>query len=93
MVYFQTKSPDLGNFWKVFQWKMSVYFTNIMSNLHTAKWLFSGHFVHLVVIWHIYPILLCRTEKNLATLPRGEFFKTRVGASSCPRTSLCLRGA
>jgi hypothetical protein len=27
-----------------------------------------GHLVHLVVIWHILPVLVCCSEKNLATL-------------------------
>jgi hypothetical protein len=25
MIYFQTKNPNLGKFWRVLQWKMSVY--------------------------------------------------------------------
>jgi hypothetical protein len=29
MVYFQTKNPHLGKFWRVLQWKMLVYFVAI----------------------------------------------------------------
>jgi hypothetical protein len=28
MVYFQTKNPKLGKFWRVLQWKILVYFTD-----------------------------------------------------------------
>jgi hypothetical protein len=31
MVYFQTKNPNMGNFCKVLQWKMLVYFMAIWS--------------------------------------------------------------
>jgi hypothetical protein len=30
--------------------------------------LFCGHLVTFVVIWYIFPLLVCCTEKNLATL-------------------------
>jgi hypothetical protein len=29
MVYFKTKKPNLGIFWKALEWKMSVYFTAV----------------------------------------------------------------
>jgi hypothetical protein len=29
---------------------------------------FNGHLVQFVVIWYIFPILVCCTKKNLATL-------------------------
>jgi hypothetical protein len=31
-----------------------------------------------VVIWYIFPVLVCRTKKNLATLVSGGRPKTRV---------------
>jgi hypothetical protein len=33
MVYLQTKNPDLGNFWRTFEWKVLVYFMTIW-NIH-----------------------------------------------------------
>jgi hypothetical protein len=30
--------------------------------------IFYGHLVHFLVIWYIFPALVCRTTKNLATL-------------------------
>jgi hypothetical protein len=67
MVYFQTKNPDLGKFWKVFQWKMLVFLWPFC--------LFYGHMVYVMAIWYIlwsfgifFPFwYICRTEKNLAT--------------------------
>jgi hypothetical protein len=38
-----------------------------LSVLHPNGILY-GHMVHFVVIWYIYPVLVCCTEKNLATL-------------------------
>jgi hypothetical protein len=29
MVYFQTKNPNLGKFWRLMQWNMLVYFMSI----------------------------------------------------------------
>jgi hypothetical protein len=45
-VYFQTKNPNLGKFWKVLQGKMLVFLCPFS--------LFYGHLVHLVVIWYIF---------------------------------------
>jgi hypothetical protein len=33
---------------------------------------FYDHWVQLVMIWHIFPVLVSRTKKNLATLPRRQ---------------------
>jgi hypothetical protein len=30
--------------------------------------IFYGHLVHFVVIWYIFPVLVCCTEENMATL-------------------------
>jgi hypothetical protein len=37
-----------------FFWKIGVFYSYLVSNM---------------VIWYIFPVLVCRTEKNLATLP------------------------
>jgi hypothetical protein len=52
MEYFQTKDPILGKFWRVLQWKMSVYLMAIWYiSLPIGK--VNGHLVHFVVIWNI----------------------------------------
>jgi hypothetical protein len=33
MVYFNTKNPNLGIFWRVVEWKMLEYFVNIVNIL------------------------------------------------------------
>jgi uncharacterized metal-binding protein len=33
--------------------------------------IFYGHLVHFVVNWYIFPVSVCCTEKNLATLVGG----------------------
>jgi hypothetical protein len=38
MAYFQTKSPNLGKFWTVLQWKMLVHFIVIYIVYFTAIW-------------------------------------------------------
>jgi uncharacterized membrane protein YesL len=30
--------------------------------------IFCGHLLYFVVIWYIFPVLVCYTNKNLATL-------------------------
>jgi hypothetical protein len=66
MAYFQTKNPNLGKFWMVMQWNMLVYFMTISSIV--AIWyilwpfgILQGYLVH-------FPVLVCCTKKNLATL-------------------------
>jgi hypothetical protein len=65
----------LGKFLKVLQWKMMVYFI--------AIWSFYGHLVYFTAIWSIlwlfgifFPVLVCCTKKNLATLPHTDFKPT-----------------
>jgi hypothetical protein len=43
-----------------------VYFTAIC-----YTYVFCGHLKHFMVIWYIFPILVCCTKKNLATLTRS----------------------
>jgi hypothetical protein len=82
MVHFNTKNPHLSILWRAFEWKMLVrfrtrafewkflvYFMAIRSVLCTTVWYIlwpfgklSGHLVY-------FPVLVCCTEKNLATLP------------------------
>jgi hypothetical protein len=46
MVYFQTKNPNLGKFWRELQWKMLVF-------LWTFGLLY-GHLVYFMDIWYIF---------------------------------------
>jgi hypothetical protein len=45
MVYFQTKNPNLGKFWRSMQWKMVDYFI--------AIWSIFCHLVYFIAIWYI----------------------------------------
>jgi hypothetical protein len=47
MVYFQTKNPNLGKFWKALDWKMLIYFIAI-GNILRIFGIFYDHYVHLV---------------------------------------------
>jgi hypothetical protein len=46
MVYFQTKSPNLGKFWRALEWKMLVYFIPIC-NISRPFGIFNGALVIL----------------------------------------------
>jgi hypothetical protein len=52
-VFFQTKNPNLGNFWRALDWKTLISFMatwNILSYFGT----FYDHLVHFVLIWYIF---------------------------------------
>jgi hypothetical protein len=51
MVYFQTKTLNLGKFWRVLQRKLLVYFVAIWSILRP----FGIFFCHSVYLWYIFP--------------------------------------
>jgi hypothetical protein len=57
MVYFHTKSPNLGISWRALEWKMFVYFTIIWNILWTPG-VFYGRLVQFVFIWYIFPVLV-----------------------------------
>jgi hypothetical protein len=74
MVYFQTKNPNLGKFWRPLDWKMLIYFMAIWNILQTFG-IFYGHLGYLMTMWYIFrsfgtffPLLVPCTKKNLATL-------------------------
>jgi hypothetical protein len=67
-VYFQTKNPNLGNFWRTLHWKILMYFKDIWNILRTFGIVFY-HLVHFVFIWYnFFPVLVPCTKKNLAPL-------------------------
>jgi hypothetical protein len=59
MAYFLTKNSDFGKYWRVLQWKIS--------SILLPFCIPCGHLVYFIVIWYIYPDLVCCTNKNLAT--------------------------
>jgi hypothetical protein len=70
MVYFQTKNPNLGKFWRALDWKMLIYFMAIW-NILWRFGIFYDHLVHFIFIWYILLVLVSCTKKNLATLFRS----------------------
>jgi hypothetical protein len=54
MVYFQTKNPILGKFWRVLQWKMLVYFVAIWSILRPFGILYD-HLAYFSPFPYIFP--------------------------------------
>jgi hypothetical protein len=52
MVYFQTKNPNLGKFWRAFELKMLVYFM-IFWNILRPFGIFYGHLKYFMAIWNI----------------------------------------
>jgi hypothetical protein len=58
MVYFR---PNLGKFLRASDCKMLIYILCTFG-------IFYGHLGNFVTIWYIFPILVPRTKKNLATL-------------------------
>jgi hypothetical protein len=79
MVYLKTKNPNLGKIWRVLQWTVLAYFMTIWSIL----WPFG--YVYFVAIHYIlwsfgifFPVLVCCTKKNLATLHMFPALSLRV---------------
>jgi hypothetical protein len=61
MVWFQTKNPNLGKFWKVLQWKMLVHWT-VSCYIFCTFGIVRGDLVYF------FSFLVFCTKKNLATL-------------------------
>jgi hypothetical protein len=68
MVYFQTKNPNLGKFWRALDRKILIYFIAICYILRTFA-IFCDQWVHFAFIRYIFfSVLVSRTKENLATL-------------------------
>jgi hypothetical protein len=74
MVYFQTKIPILGKFWKVLKWKLLVYFIALWFVLQPFG-IYYCCLVYFIVVWYIFgsfgifSLFWCIVKtKNLATL-------------------------
>jgi hypothetical protein len=92
--------PNLGKFWRDLQWKMLIN-VNISTSIYKheimASWsilqqygILCGHLVDFMLVWYIFPVLVCCTKKNLATLahsslslPANQIFSTWT--ASCQR--------
>jgi hypothetical protein len=81
MVYFQTKNPKLCKFWGALGGKLLIYFKAIWNILLTFGTLYD-HLAHFGIF---FPVLVSRTKKSLATLPRvsSNYFCNAI--SCCDR--------
>jgi hypothetical protein len=52
MLYFQTKNPNLGKFWRAFQRNMLAYFTAIGSIIKLL-YIFYISLVYFLALWYI----------------------------------------
>jgi hypothetical protein len=50
LVSFQTKTPNLGKFWRVLQWNLLAYCM--------ASWSIVSYLVYFMVIWYIFAVLV-----------------------------------
>jgi hypothetical protein len=48
MVYFRTKNPYLGKFWRALEWKMLMYFNAFWNILLTFRIFMTIWYIHLV---------------------------------------------
>jgi hypothetical protein len=89
--YFQTKNPNLGKFWRVLLWEMMVYFYVLVyfTDIWYILWLIGIVYGDLV---HLFPIVVCRTKKNLETLLQRAVFNrfSRLQETFTPSLSWCL---
>jgi hypothetical protein len=53
MVCFQTKNPNLGQFWSALDWKIFIYFMAICNILWTFG-IFYDHLAHFAYFWYIF---------------------------------------
>jgi hypothetical protein len=53
MVYFQSKNPNLGKFWRALDWKMLIYFICRLEYFRTLE-IFYDHLVHFVLFGYIF---------------------------------------
>jgi hypothetical protein len=54
MVYFETRNPNLGNFWSALDLKMLAYFIPSGIFYGHLGYCIHGHLVHLMFIWYIF---------------------------------------
>jgi hypothetical protein len=66
MVLSQTKNPNLGKFWRAFEWKMLVYLMTIGNIIWPLGIIYSRF--SLLSYGIFFPFWYVWTKKNLATL-------------------------
>jgi hypothetical protein len=59
---FQTKNPNLVKFLRDLQLKLASW------SILLPFGIFCGKLVYFMVIWYIFPVLVCCTKTNMATL-------------------------
>jgi hypothetical protein len=73
MVFFQTKNPTLGKFWRALEWKMFyIYFMIILEYFMAIwpVWYSLWSFGIFFAFWYVW------TKKNLATMVLNGFYFT-----------------
>jgi hypothetical protein len=73
MVYFQTKNPYLSTFLRALHRLDNVDIFFAIWNILRTIGKFYDHLVHFVLIRYIFPVLVSRTKKNLATLNKRSY--------------------
>jgi hypothetical protein len=68
MVYFQTKTPSFGTFWKPIERKILISFMTIWHTCVRKLYFMAVWHMYVVAIRYIMPILVYCVKKNLATL-------------------------
>jgi hypothetical protein len=86
---FSNQKSKLGSILEVLEMKDVGIFGAILSILR-ANGIFSGRLVHFVVIW-AFPVLVCCTEKNLATLTLNAPLGRGSGSININVTSRVVR--
>jgi hypothetical protein len=79
MVYFQTKNPNLGKFWRFLPWKILGICYGLLVNFPTFWYIFRPF--DIVCGYLVYfTILVYCASKNLAALFRSALHQQRVPA-------------
>jgi hypothetical protein len=55
MVYFQTKNPNLVNFWRTLEWRMLVVYFVVISDMLRPFGIIHRPFNNVVAIWYSFP--------------------------------------
>jgi hypothetical protein len=78
MVYFQTKNPNLGKFWRVLQWKLLAHFCRLV--YFTAIWYILWSFDMFPPFWYVVPSKICIFYGRLVCFPHfGMLYQEKSG--------------
>jgi hypothetical protein len=67
VVYFQTKNPNLGKFWRALKWENVGIFYGHLEHFTTIRYTLWS-FGTVVIIWYIFPPLWYFVSRKSATL-------------------------